>query len=207
MAKPTLIGDHLAAKWNSLTDEQRSCWLFWAMANPITSAKGHKLAMYGYEAYVQRNSLLAAMDPELALTDPPANATPPPPAQIRAVNWQKKSKVQNAFRAYNGQAYLQLVQPLPAGCNLMVKQTFQSISKSSGRPARSRHVTYAKQGEPPLINIVVPRGYYASTAGANKYASIKGRTARRKKQLPFARVIIIDLATGNTREQTVGNPG
>jgi len=205
--KPTLVGDHIKAAWAALTDEQKMAWNYWALGKPMTSAKGRYIGLYGYQAYFQRNSLLGSMDPALMLTTPPTNEAPPPRVRARAQVWKKKSQMFSTFTNGRGYAWIRILEPLPAAVNVIVRQTYSKKSPRSGRPARSRHVTYAAPGEGQDVNVYMPRGYYASTAGANKFSTIKGASSRRHKALPFARLIIINTENGKFTEGTVENPG
>jgi hypothetical protein len=77
--------------------------------------------------------------------------------------------------------------------------------KKNKKPA-VRHVTTWQAGDAEEISLDDPTGYYATTDGNNKFARIKGLTARRRPDLPLGRVKFINRENGETIEQTITNP-
>jgi len=71
---------------------------------------------------------------------------------------------------------------------------------------RVRHVTIAQSGDTSPLPLDVPTGYFATTAGANRFASIKGQTARRRPDLPLGIARIISTTNGLRVDVTLGNP-
>lgn len=81
----------------------------------------------------------------------------------------------------------------------------ETSAKKNKKPS-VRHVTTYQLGDAEVISLNDPKGYYATTAGENKFATIKGMTARRRPDLPLGRVTFINLDNGEIIEQTIPNP-
>lgn len=203
---PTELGDIIAAIWPTLTTEQRTCWNFWALQHPLTSSRGDRIALYGWQAFYAVNAALAVVDPALILNDPPTTTTPPTAPTVTAMIWTKRAKLANGTTLHGGVAWLELEEPIPTGTVVIVKQAYSTRSARSRRPPRNRHVTTLQETDAGPVNLQTPRGYFASTAGANKFASIKGATASRKRNLPLCRLQVINTDNGTTTTITVANP-
>jgi hypothetical protein len=75
----------------------------------------------------------------------------------------------------------------------------------SSRP-RVRHVTTIEAPATAPVPLNVPQGYYATTAGINRFATIRGVTARRRPDLPLGKLRVINTTNGVLRTQTIPNP-
>lgn len=203
---PTELGNIIAVAWAALTDEQRTCWNFWSLQHPITSSRGDRIALYGWQAFYAVNAALAVVDPTLILNDPPATSTPPPPIQVSGALWTKRARLASGSTLRTSLAWLDLATPIPPGTAVIVKQAYAIRSARSRRLPRNRHVTTLQETDAGPVNLQTPRGYFASTAGANKFASIKGATASRKRNKPLCRLQILNTDNGATTTITVANP-
>lgn len=206
MPDPTLLTDRVQPAWQDLTPEQRTCWHFWAAANPQVDSTGELQTLYGQQAHYQRNAALAVIDEDLQLTDPPTSNTPPEPITITAAVWPNQALLPDDTTARRGTAALILRNSLPSTRGAIVTQTYDTKKKPRGRPPRVRHVLIIDSGTPTTIDPSIPDGYFATTAGANRFARILGRTARRRPDLPFGKVRVIDLQTGAVTRQPINNP-
>jgi hypothetical protein len=81
----------------------------------------------------------------------------------------------------------------------------EDAAKKNKKPA-VRHVSTWQTGDGNEISLDVPTGYYATTAGENRFARIKGLTARRRPDLPLGRVKFIDRTSGKQTSATIPNP-
>jgi len=77
--------------------------------------------------------------------------------------------------------------------------------KKNKKPA-VRHVSTWQNGDAQEINLSDPKGYYATTAGLNRFATIKGMTARRRPDLALGRVTFINRDNGERVKATIPNP-
>jgi hypothetical protein len=89
--------------------------------------------------------------------------------------------------------------------------TGRATSQRLDPPAKSkkpavRHVTTWQEGDAEEISLDEPTGYYATTAGENRFARIKGLTARRRPDLPLGRVKFINRDNGKIIYATIPNP-
>lgn len=204
--KPTELGDIIAAAWAGLTDDQRIAWNFYSLAHPITSSRGDKIALYGWQGFYEVNALIGIVDATALLLDPPTTTAPPTPITTTGQVWTKRARLANGTTLRGALAWIETAEAIPAGTAVIIKQSYNIRSNKTRRLPRTRHVTVWKETETGPINLQVPRGYYASTNGANKFASVRGRTAARRKDLPLCRAIWLNMATGDTTETTINNP-
>jgi hypothetical protein len=203
---PTELGDIIAAAWQALTDDQRTCWNFWSLQHPITSSRGDRIALYGWQAFYAINAALAVVDPALILDNPPTTTTPPPPIKVTGTVWTKRAQLASGATLRTSLAWLDLANAIPTGTAVIVKQAYEIRSSRTRRLPRNRHVTTLQEADTGPVNLQTPRGYFATTAGANKFASIKGATASRKRNKPLARLQVINTSNGATITITVANP-
>lgn len=203
---PTELGDIIAAIWPTLTAQQRTCWNFWGLQHPVTSSRGDRIALYGWQAFYAVNAALGVVDPALILHNPPTSATLPPVPNVTGMLWTKRAQLANGTTLRRGLAWLELGEPIPTATAVIIKQAYSIRSARSRRLPRNRHVTTLQETEAGPVNLQTPRGYFASTAGANKFASIKGATASRKRNLPLCRLQVINTNNGATITITVANP-
>lgn len=71
---------------------------------------------------------------------------------------------------------------------------------------RVRHVTTMIPDQTGAVPLDEPTGYFATTAGLNKFATIKGLTARRRPDLPLGKLRTISLVNGRVNKTTIPNP-
>lgn len=206
MPEPTLLGEIIQPAWQSLTPEQRTCWHFWAAANPQVTEGGYPFTMFGQQAHYSRNADIAVSEEGTLLTDPPTNTTPPPRVAIITYSWPKQALITGTTTARNGYAFLNLDDPVPADTTVIVRQGYDRKRSGKPRPPRIRHVTIIVPLQSGPISLLIPAGYYATTAGNTKYARIKGITARRRPDLPLGTIRIVNLVNGQTVREVLKNP-
>jgi hypothetical protein len=80
------------------------------------------------------------------------------------------------------------------------------IHESISRTPRVRHVTTMIPAQTGNVPLDVPQGYFATTNGVNRFATIKGRTAARRPDLPLGRLRVVNLTNGKVIRQTIPNP-
>jgi len=206
MPEATLLGDNIQPAWQALTPEQRTCWHFWAATHPQLDAFGNLQTLYGQQAHYERNAALAQADPPPLLTDPPTNTTKPPTPNLIAQTWPIQSKLIDDTIARRGLAYIDFIEELDNNTLVVIRQAYDTKLSGKGRPPRVRHVTVV----PPLgfgpVSLVDPNGYYATTAGNNRFARIRGITARRRPDKPLATGRVVNLLNGEVVRITVPNP-
>lgn len=202
----TLLESIIADAWDALTDEQRTLWNFWTLDHPHTTATGKKLGLYGWQGYYQRNAWLAIADVSLLLSSPPTDDQPPLIVNVTAAVAKKKSQLSDGTTVNAGFAWLQLQSQLPSTTALIVIQGNRTVSPTSRRPPRARHVTVVLPNESGPVNLQVARGWYALTAGVNRYSSIKGYNARRLRRHPLAKLVWVNTDNGATTFAVVPNP-
>lgn len=71
---------------------------------------------------------------------------------------------------------------------------------------RVRHVTTWQQDDEETISLADSFGYFATTDGDNRFSKVRGLTARRRPDLPLARVRFISRENGNVIKGTIPNP-
>jgi hypothetical protein len=203
---PTELGDIIADGWAALTEEQKIKWNFWTLEHPITSSRGDKIGLYGWQGYYQVNAVIATVDPTAILSDPPTTTTPPATTALTPQVWTKRARLASGATLRGALAWIELADEVPTGTSLVIKQAYDIRSNKSRRLPRTRHVTVALETEAGPLNLQVPRGYYAETAGANKFASIKGATAARRRDLPLAQALWVNMTNGTVTKESVKNP-
>jgi len=206
MPEPTLLTDVINPAWAALTAEQRTCWHFWALAHPRANLAAKLQALYGKQAHYSYNADAARAELTLPLTSPPTATTPPVQVIIRANGLSMKTKLPDGTVHRYGIAWINLPHKVPGDSLIIIKQSYTRKRAPQKRPARTRHVRVVTVDEEGNILLTSPNGYYASTAGNNRFATIKGRTARRRPDLPFARYKIVRLSTGTYEIRTIPNP-
>jgi hypothetical protein len=203
---PTELGDIITPAWDALTDDQKMAWNYWSMAHPTTVETGDTLGLYGRQGHYALNAALAVIDATALLDDPPPSTTPPTTVRLTPQVWNKKSQLANSATLRRGVAWIEINGAIPNDTALIVKQAHGKRNAKTRRRPRNRHVTIAKAGETGQINLEVPRGYYASTNGANQFASVRGRTAARRLDLPLVRLFWVNTQTGAIIHTTLMNP-
>lgn len=206
MPDPTLLGDVIQPAWQSLTPEQRTCWHFWAAAHPQVTEGGYRFTMFGQQAHYSRNADIAVSEEGTLLEDPPATTTPPRQVAIVTYSWPKQALITGTTTARNGYAFLDVTDELPADTTVIVRQGYDRKKTGKPRPPRIRHVTIITPLYSGNVSLLIPAGYYASTAGATKYARIKGVTARRRPDLPLGTIRVVNVTNGETIRQVLANP-
>lgn len=206
MAEPTLLGDILAPAWNALDASQRVAWHFWAAANPQVDERARLRTMYGYQAYQTRNASIAVLETEPLLENPPTHDTAPPSIRARAIAWPIQARLATDVTARNGVAYIELDEPVPADTAVIVKQSYTRQPGRPGRPEQTRHVRIVLPLDAGPVSLQNPNGYYSQTAGVNQWSTIRGRTARRRPDKPFAVLRVVNLSNGRRVRQVLANP-
>lgn len=82
----------------------------------------------------------------------------------------------------------------------------RKLSAHRNKKPRVRHVSTWQEGDADEISLDVPTGYYATTGGENRFARIKGLTARRRPDLPLGRVKFLNRDNGEQLSATIPNP-
>lgn len=206
MAEPTLLSDEIHPAWMGLTADQRICWHFWAAAHPMYDQGGQLRTLYGAQAHYKKNADIAVTETNPLLADPPATTTPPLPVAIITVAWPLQSLISGTTTARRGLVYLDLDEVVPVDAAVIVRQGYDKKHVGRGRPPRIRHVTIIQPLDVGAIALDIPTGYYATTAGNNKFATIRGRTAQRRPDKPLGTVRIVNLTNGQTVRQVLSNP-
>lgn len=206
MAEPTLLGDIIQPAWNSLTPEERTCWHFWALANPLIDELGVLRTLNGEQAHYQRNKDLAVTESVPLLTEPPADFTPPRPVAVITLTWPLASQLGGSISTRGGFVALELEDELPADTAAIVTQGYYRKKNGGGRPPRIRHVCVILPLATGQVNLQLPSGYYATTSGDNKFARIFGVTAQRRPDRPLATIKLVNVENGQTLRQIIANP-
>jgi hypothetical protein len=206
MPKPVALTDRIIPRWIHLPADTRCCWHFDAATKPIKTARGFIATLYGYQYFYNRNILLIIADENFDLTDPPANIDPPEVEVIPAIVWPKPSKRNQGPNARGPSLWLEPKRPWPTGTVGIVRQGYaHNIRNPPNRP-RPRHVRIIYEATIGSIFLTVPTGYYSTTQGLNRFATIWGYTARRLRSHPVARVLTVNRANGSSSTYTVPNP-
>jgi hypothetical protein len=206
LAEPTLLGDVIQPAWNALTPEQRTCWHFWAALNPVTDESGRLRTLYGAQAHYERNANLAVAEDVALLSNPPATLAPPRQVTILTVAWPIQARLEATTTARRGLVYLQLKDEIPEDTVVIVRQGYDTKLTGKGRPPRIRHVTIILPTTVGNVALTPPAGYFATTAGVNRYTTVTGITARRRPDRPLATARVVSLDTGTTVRQALTNP-
>lgn len=206
MPEPTLLSDFIQPHWNALTPEQRVCWHFWAADHPLVDELGRLRTLYGAQAHYNRNGNIAVTEDNTLLGNPPTTMTAPQAVAIITVAWPLQSLISGTTTARRGLVYLELDEPMPTDTAVIVKQGYDKKHNGPGRPPRVRHVTIIQPLQSGDVALDIPDGYYATTAGNNKFATIRGRTAQRRPDKPLATVRIVNLTNGQTVREVLKNP-
>lgn len=203
---PTLLSDQIQPAWQNLTPEQRTCWHFYALAHPELSATGELRTLYGQQLHYSRNADIATTATEPLLNDPPPTETLPTPIDVVTVVWPLTTRLGSAETARYGVAFVNINVAIPANHAAIVRQGYDRKKTGKGRPPRIRHVKALAPGSIGIKDLTTPSGYFSSTGGWNKFASIKGRTARRRTDKPLGTLRVINLENGKTIRQLLSNP-
>lgn len=206
MPDPTLLSDVIQPAWQALTAEQRTCWHYWSLQNPQITEDGILFTPWGQQAHYRLNANIAVTESNPLLEEPPTTNDPPPTLQINSYAWPLQSKLADDTIARSGFVVLDRAAPLDDKTAAIVTQGYTRKKNGKGRPPRLRHVTVMQPLSSGTISLDDPVGYYATTAGNNRYATIKGRRARRRPDLPLAKIKVINLETGRITRGTINNP-
>lgn len=206
MPEPTLLSDVILPAWTSLTPEEQLCWHYWAAKNPTVTADGQLRTLYGEQAHYSTNAALAVTDSLPLLTEPPPDKTPPRQVAVLTMAWPLQAQLAGSTTARAGFVYLDLTDALPADTAVIVRQGYDRRRSGHGRPPRIRHVKIIFPLESGVIGLQTPNGYFASTAGVNRFSTIQGHTARRRPDKPLGTIRIVNVTNGQTIRQTLKNP-
>jgi hypothetical protein len=203
---PTLLTDRLIPHWISISPDQRCCWHFDAAVHPIKGKTGRTTILYGYQYFYNRNVLLIVANDSWALDDPPPNTTDPLPEIIPAIVWPKASKSPTPPNRRRPVLYLAPLQPWPTGQFGIVTQAYYRNKRNPPNRPRIRHVKVILEGTQNPFTLRIPDGYYAETAGQNRFATIKGGTALRRPDLPVGTVFNVRRDNGSWARYVIPNP-
>lgn len=250
MSQRGLLYDIIADAWTALTPEQRICWHFTAAKNPILLGGNELFTENGWQFFVDKNSPLAIINPDLILNDPPTDETPPNIPEISGTVWplpgktaagpsKQRSAAAVTFKwpsalknpATITQGYTEFsgahdVDPLTQRVSAVftdhqawittgitgeylttgVATPQRPTSAKKNRRPSTRHAAVYAPSDPDTIRLDTPTGYYATTAGENKFATIRGLTARRRPDLPLGKALFINTANGRRERKTIPNP-
>lgn len=206
MPEPTLLGDIIQPAWNSLTPEQRTCWHFFAAANPVMDSQGRLRTLYGQQLHYRQNKDLAVTESVPLLDHPPPALAAPRRVAVLSLAWPLAARIEGTTTARRGFVYLQLDDPLPEDTAAIVTQGYYQRRTGTGRPPRIRHVTVILPLDSGVKVLNVPQGYYASTEGFNKFATIMGITAQKRPSKPLGTLKVVNVNTGETVRQILSNP-
>lgn len=206
MPEPTLLGDVIQLHWQDLTPNQRVCWHCWAATHPQRDEAGNLRVLYGQQAHYARNADIAIVQTVPLLADPPPNDDPPADISMKVQAWPKQSIITGGVYRKHGHAWLETTGAIPANTAITVRQGYDRKKTGRGRPPRIRHVTVIESGDTGIVSLIDPTGYYATTAGENRYSRIQGLTAQRRPELPLGTMRIINTSNGMTTRQTLPNP-
>lgn len=206
MAEATLLSDVIHPAWAALTPEQRTCWHFWAAANPLTDEGGRLQTLYGAQAHYARNANLAVAESLTLLANPPTTLTPPLEVAILTVAWPLMSRITGTTTARRGLVYLNLEDEIPSDTVVIVRQGYDRKLTGKGRPPRIRHVTVILPTTIGDVTFTPPEGYFATTAGVNRYTTVTGITARRRPDRPLGTIRVVRIDNGSTVRQALANP-
>jgi len=206
MAAPTLLSDVIQPAWQALTPEQRTCWHFWALEHPQIDAAGALRTLYGQQAHYQRNAAIAVNETTPLLDDPPPDTTPPPKVLVLTFALNRQLRLGGTLTMRRGYAYLELKDPMPDNTAVVVTQGYDQKRTGAGRPPRVRHVTVILPFASGNVSIIAPDGYFATTSGNNRFATIRGVTAQRRPDLPLGKIRIVNLLNGQTVRDVLKNP-
>lgn len=207
MAEPTIAGDVLAPAWDALTDDQRSCWHFFAQTHPIVNAQGDLRTINGWQMYYRVNVYLAVAEYDPLISDPPQNLTPPSTRTVAATLW--RNNYSDEFGATQRQPLLTLAfrKPTPSSILQIVQQGYTTnkagtpipLHPTKTRPASvpsPRHVTIIPPGFSGLLDLRTPTGYFASTGGRPKFSTISGTSAAKNSKRPAATLLVVSTVNG-----------
>lgn len=206
MAEPSLLGDIIQPAWQSLTAEQKTCWHFWAARHPQITWDGNFRTLYGQQAHYSKNAWLAVADGPTLMVEPPANATKPPLPNIESAVWPLQALRANNTTARHGIAYLAMREQNNNEVVIIVRQGYTTKKSGKPKPPRIRHVTVIQPDAAGPWDLTIPVGYFASTAGNNRFSKITGKNARRKPNKPLGSAIVIDIYNGEKYSMTLANP-
>jgi len=160
----------------------------------------------GESGHYKKNADIAVTELNPLLDDPPTTTTAPPAVAILTIAWPLQSLINGTTTARGGLVYLELDEPMPADTAVIVRQGYDKKHIGAGRPPRIRHVTIIQPLDSGDVALDIPTGYYATTAGNNKFATIRGRTAQRRPDKPLGTIRIVNLLNGQTVRQVLRNP-
>ena len=216
MSARGIIYDIISGAWAALTADQRSCWHFFAQAHPITDEAGELVTLNGWELYYRQNVYIAVSNTYSLLSDPPANLDPPPSRNMQATLWSVKGLLGTGETIRRPILLLEVKEPLHADVFEILTQEYITNHGGPPTPACYEHTQPTQQPQPRhvliipplftgLLDLRTPSGYFATTGGRAKFSKIFGVTARRRPDLPAARLIAVSLINGSTSRSTVAN--
>jgi hypothetical protein len=206
MPRPTLLTQKLRPRWIDLSPDQRCCWHFDAARKPVRNAKGVSNTLYGYQYFYNRNVLLIVADDSYVLDDPPQDHTAPEVEIIPAMVWPNAARRADGTTTRRPSLWLQPQRLWPENSFGIVRQGYaKNIRNPPNRP-RPRHVKIVQPLTLVPIFLTVPNGYFATTNGLNRFATIKGGTAARVRDKPVARVLTVSRTNGSYSTYPVPNP-
>lgn len=206
MPEPTLLGDVIQPAWQALTPEQRTCWHYWSLQHPQLNADGKTFAPWGQQSHYARNAQIAVTETNPLLEDPPTTDDAPTLPTIKTNAWPLQARLADDTTARQGFVILDNTTPLPSNAAAIITQGYTEKKTGKGRPPRIRHVTIMQPLSSGTVSLDDPLGYYATTAGDNRYSRVKGLRARRRPDLPLAKIKVINLDNGKITRGVITNP-
>jgi len=206
MSAKGILYDLIAAHWEGLTTEQQVCWRFWAADNPRTDREGRLGTRTGWQAFYSANCITALHPTPAWIDEPPAVEPEQPTVKITVGAWGRTARLANNTTARSGFAWLEIDEPLPDNTYASVTQSYYRQVKNPTKASRIRHTNILGPGDSGTVNLQTPSGYYAETAGVNKFAKIKGITARRRRDRPLGTLRITTNTGTLTWRSSLPNP-
>lgn len=206
MSAAGILRDLIADRWAGLTAEHHTCWQFYAAANPRPDRRGRLTTLTGWQMYYSVNANLAVQQPPQWIDEPPDNHEPPPTLNITAAAWARTVRLANGTTALSGFAWLEIDTAIPDNTYAVVTQAYATQLKNPLVRSRIRHTNVLAAGTTGTVNLQTPTGYYAETAGNNKFARIKGLSARRRQDRPLGTVKIFMVIGDGQKRVTIPNP-
>lgn len=206
MSAQGILKDLIADHWNNLTPEQQLCWRFYAATHPRPDRQGRLTTQTGYQCFYAANCITATHATPAWTDEPPHTEPEQPVLDITGAAWARSVRLWNGTTGLSGFAWLEINTPLAAGTYAAVTQAYYNQRRDPKKLSRIRHTNVLGPGDTGVVNLQTPSGYYAETAGANKFARIKGLGARRDRRRPLAtlKIAVLDGAAG--WRQIIPNP-
>lgn len=202
----SLVADILGPHWQTLSSTQQIAWAFAGNARRVTTQRAESYALYSFQYFVNVNSDLAILGDSYIIDDPPTDFTPPQTFPLSFAALPHRSRFNDAATKYPGWAYLYASHTIPAAVGVIIRHLQRTPTKTTGRRQTGNHVTFMLPGESGAVNLQVPRGYYANSAGSQDAAKTRGGSALRRRFLPALRADFVNLNNGVTTTRTINNP-